>query len=566
MASEAMQGKKSTFKGIENLRHLSQSGKEQIQKLKNDKLGQFNKKIEQTIFEDYDGTLDSNKKTVGIPRALFTYGMFPMFNAIFKNMGVNVLLSGWSNEKTIMLGQEFAMEETCYPVKLILGHVAELVSKNVDYIFFPDLYTVDHPGSESRKNFGCAYMQLAFKIVNHTMELENKGIKLLAPTIAFSMGRQIYARIFFRPWWSSLEKSKDETDHALKKGMDAYHRFEQRMGTNGKKAIEKLDPKKITFVIISKTYGVADPVLNLGIPEKLMDMGFQVVPFFDLPEGIDINKEHPNMFWPFGQHILEPAYLIREYPNMYAVFLTHHGCGPDSVLLHFFKEIMGNKPYLNIEIDEHASKIGVSTRIEAFVNSLKINDKPDLKGFGFYVKKVNYTQLNIKQALTEVKPGAKIYIPNLYPYSGLFKELLQQKGFKVGILETNAKTINLGRQHTLTNEYYSLTALLGGCFNAIEQNNDEKNVTFLIPQTEGAEVEGQYNRILRTKLHEYKYKDVEIVAPFLEDAISLEESNLISIFYCTLAGDIINTAPYEKREKYLLQFIKLIQHKKTEHL
>jgi hypothetical protein len=172
---------------------------------------------------------------------------------------------------------------------------------------------------------------------------------------------------------------------------------------------------------------------------------------------------------------------------------------------------------------------------------------------------VEYKKVNIKSSLDAVNPGTKMYIPNLYPYSGLFKELLQQKGFKAEILETNAKAINTGRQHTLTNEYYSLASLLGGCFNALEQCNGEKDVAFLVPQTEGAEVEGQYNRILRTKFDEYKYNGVEIIAPFLEDVITLKSSDLKPIFYSILAGDIINAAPSGDKNKYLSRFKELIR-------
>lgn len=562
MAYEEMDGKATTFIGIENLKHVSVSGKKLIPENKENS-GKFNKRIEETIFEDYDGVLDPKKKTVGIPRALFTYGMFPMFNAIFKSLGFNVLLSDWSNENTIRLGQEYAMEETCFPVKLILGHVAELVSKKVDYIFFPDLYTVDHPGSKSRKNFGCAYMQLAFKIVNQTMELEKKGIKLVAPTFAFSMGEKFMQQSFSN-LGGILGKDREETGLALKKGMEAASRFEERMDENSKKTNAKIDPNKLTFVIISKMYGIADPVLNLGVPDKLQDMGYQVLPFFDLPDVADMSKEHPNMFWPFGQHILEPNYLIREHPNMYPILLTHHGCGPDSVLLHYFKEIMGNKQYLNIEIDEHASKIGVATRIEAFVNSLKVKKDTDPKNLDYYIKKINYKKLNIKSSLDEVTPGSKIYIPNLYPYSGLFKEMLQQQGFKAEILETNEKTIDEGRKYTLTNEYYSLASLLGGSFKAMGQCKSKKDVAFLILQTEGAEVEGQFNRLLRTKFDAHNYKDVAIAAPFLEDVISFKESSLKSFFYCILAGDIVNAAPAGEKNKYLAQFEELIRDKKLD--
>jgi len=562
MACEEMINKPTTFIGIEKLQMLSQTTRIEVQPCKKIP-SNFHRRIEETIFKNYDNTIAPEQKTVGIPRALFTYGMFPMFNAIFKKLGFNVLLSDWSNENTIKLGQEYAMEETCFPVKLILGHVAELVSKGVDYIFFPDLYTIDHPGSESRKNFGCAYMQLAFKIVNHTMELEKKGIKLLAPTFAFSLGGQ-FMKQSFSNLGELLEKRPEETGIALKKGMEAYHSFEERMEINGKKAIGEIDQNKISFVIISKMYGVADPILNLGIPGKLEDMGYQVIPFFDLPEGVNLGKEHPNMFWPFGQHILEPAYLIREHPNMYPVLLTHHGCGPDSVLLHYFKEIMGNKPYLNIEIDEHASDVGVITRLEAFINSLKISNQGVSKNIDSYMKKISYRNVKIKQRLSEIAPNTKVYIPNIHPYSELIKEMLSQDGYGVEILRTDADSIDAGRKHTLTNEYYSLTSLLGSCLNAIEQVSEEKDVAFLIPQTEGAEVEGQYNRIVRTKLDENKYKNTEVIAPYFEDFILLDNSKLQSLFYCILAGDIINVALPENRRNYLELFKKLIQDRKLD--
>lgn len=41
------------------------------------------------------------------------------------------------------------------------------------------------------------------------------------------------------------------------------------------------------------------------------------------------------------------------------------------MISHMFREIMGDKPYLSVEVDEHQSAVGVVTRIEAFLNSLK---------------------------------------------------------------------------------------------------------------------------------------------------------------------------------------------------
>ncbi|MBN2126193.1 MAG: CoA activase, partial [Deltaproteobacteria bacterium] len=518
----------------------------------------FNREIADLIFEGYDGALDPGKKTVGIPRALFTYGMFPMFYTVFKELGFNVLLSEPTHEETIRLGQEYSLDEACYPVKLINGHVAELVEKKVDYIFFPDLYTVDHPGSHTRQNYGCPYMQLAFKVINQAMSLKSRGIELLAPTIAFSLGKAFMMKSF-SAMGEQLGCGPERMTAALEKGMKEFYAFEERMTRHGKEVLGRLRDDEPVFVMISKIYGIADPALNMGIPDRLMDMGYRVLGFYDLPEG-DISAEHPNMYWPFGQHILEPAKLIATRPNWYAVFLTHHGCGPDSVLSHYFKELMGGKPYLNIEVDEHSSDVGVVTRIEAFVNSLRGAGTARAQGpTSPEVPPVSHA-INIKTRLGELKANALLYLPNLRPYAQIFQKMLLRRGVNARVLpETGRRSVDLGRRHTLTNEYFSMTALLGDILLELEgAASCVDNTAFLIPQTEGAEIDGQFHRFVRAKMDQAGFRAAGILAPFLEDVPYGSEETLHAIFLGLLAGDILRTALPEHRDRHQERLLGLL--------
>ncbi len=551
LAKEEMGCKKTGFKGfaLETKEEFIERRREN--KAKADHKSIFDEKVRELIFEGYDSSVDIAKKTVGMPRALFTYGMFSMFNALFKELGFNVILSGPTSEETIRLGQQYALDETCYPVKLITGHVAELVEKRVEYIFFPDLFTVDHSGSMSRKNYGCAYMQLAFKVMKQAMELEKKGIELLAPTIAFSLGKEFMMKSFGN-LGKQLGNNPQEIARAMQKGMDAFHDFEERIGEHGKQVIKELRPDEKAFVLISKIYGVADPVLNMGIPAKLMDMGYKVLPFYDLPEG-DISQEHPNMFWPFGQHILEPAQLVNRHPNLYAILLTHHGCGPDSVVSHYFREAMNGKPYLHIEVDEHSSGVGVITRVEAFINSLKRAGVKEAKEVEVYVRDIVHQGVNIKKSLTELAEQSVVYLPYMYPYSEIFKEFLIKKGINSRVLTATSKaSVDIGRKFTITEEYFSLTALLGDVFRELFElpmaGNDK--IAIYIPQNEGAETDGQYSRLLRTKLDEEGFKDVDVIAPFMEDALNKDEKDVKLICLGLLAGDLIRIAPKIMRKKY----------------
>ena len=144
------------------------------------------------------------------------------------------------------------------------------------------------------------------------------------------------------------------------------------MEKQGKALLATLRPDDKVLVLITRNYGVSDPILNMGTPELLLERGYKVITLSHLPVmRWTISDEYDNLYYPFGQHILSGAKLIAHHPNLYAVYLTNHGCGPDTMLSHLFKQEMGDKPYLQIEVDEHFSNVGVITRIEAFLNSLQ---------------------------------------------------------------------------------------------------------------------------------------------------------------------------------------------------
>ena len=553
LAQEAMTTEATAFKGFGLTSSKSSRVKSHATPPQSPNRERFQRDVADLIFAGYDDARDPGKKTVGIPRALFTYGMFPMFYAFFKAFDLNVVMSSPTNEETIRLGQEYSLDETCYPVKLINGHVAELVQQKVDYIFFPDLYTVDHPGSSSRKNYGCPYMQLAFKMVNQAMELRKRGIVLLAPTMAFHLGKTFMMKSF-SALGETLGKTPEQIACALQKGMQAFHQFEQRIAAHSQSAMAALHPDEKVFVMISKIYGVADPVLNLGIPGKLLDMGYRVLPFYDLPEG-DLAREHPNMYWPFGQHILEPALQIAQQPNLYAILLTHHGCGPDTALSHYFREIMADKPYLQIEVDEHSSDVGVTTRLEAFVNSLEAGETRERN-----VPKTARPRGKISATFTELARGTTLYLPRIFPYAEIFQAHLLSNGIQAEVLpETDAASLAEGRRQTLTNEYFSLTALLGDVFREFQTRTSAGEAfAVCVPQTEGAEVDGQYHRILRTKLDENGLAHIEILAPFIEDAMLQDEQTMQSLCLCVLAGDVIRIAPRQDWARHVRTVRRLI--------
>ena len=329
------------------------------------------KKNREWFYAGYNGTLLPGRKTIGIPQSLMMYKFFPMAYKYFTELGFNVLLSEESCEEIIRISQDVTQEETCYPVKLLHGHMEHLARKGVDYLFIPCIRTIRHATSGVEHNYGCVYMQTAPKMVAKTLRLEERGIHLLAPVLDMDIGQPQLAQAMIKTG-VQLGKEKEACQAAMKVGAAAMQLCDRKSEELGKEILASLKPDDKVLVLVTRNYGISDPVLNMGIPGELLKRGCKVLNLAHLQgHSMYLAGEYPNLYWPFSQHILTGAKIIKNHPNLYAVYLTNHGCGPDTMISHMFREIMGDKPYLSVEVDEHQSAVGVVTRIEAFLNSRK---------------------------------------------------------------------------------------------------------------------------------------------------------------------------------------------------
>ncbi len=495
--------------------------------------------IESLFLKGYTSEADKDRLTIGIPRVLFLHKLFPMFNKFFKELGFNVILSEATNKEIIALSQEYSLDETCYPIKLINGHVAKLINKGVDYIFLPSLYTMKHEVSKTREDYACVYMQTAPRIVSYVMDLEAKGIKLLSPALSFKFGKKYMMETLMK-LGKELGKNRVQTTLALTKGMKRLKQFQKEVEDLGKEIIDNLKEEEKAFVIITRAYGIADKGLNMEIPKKLREMGHKVLTLSNLPaHDYDISEDYPNMYWPFGQHILSGSKIVKESKNLYAIYLTNHGCGPDTMLSHYFKEEMKGKPYLHIEVDEHSSNVGVMTRLEAFIDSLKTS-----KDNGGKKREDNDIKNNIK-------PREAIrYIPYLYPYSHILEGIFKRKGINAKILPpTSEESIEIGKKYSISKEYLSLTALLGDIFSNIEEMKTKK-ASIWLPKNEGSETSGQYSRLLEQKIKLAGYEYIKVESPFIEDILE-DEKYGIDFGLALIAGDIIMASKKEIRSDNL---------------
>ena len=529
----------------------------------------FFHKVDEMFLEGYDPTRDPAKKTVGIPRCLMLHKLFPMANAFFKQLGFNVVLTDASDEETVRLAQASAQGETCYPVKLVHGHMAQLLDMDVDYVFMPSVHTIRHLKSTVPHNYACTYMQSIPAIVASELDYEGHGITLLNPLMNLDFGQGAMAEVMLQVG-AQLGRTPQETARAMLAGGFAVTEFTRKTEELGDQLLAGLKPGERVIVLITRNYGIVDPALNMGIPDMLLDRGWKVITVSHLhAHDLGISADYPGVVWPFGQHILSGAKLVRRDPRLFAVYLTNHGCGPDTMISHLFAEEMGSKPYLHIEMDEHYSKVGVETRVEAFLNAIEHYEAADLRGTPTSWRVVN-------SACEPLREGELAGLPSFGPYGPLAAQWLRDQGIPVRELAPTPATLELGRKECTSKEYYSFASLLGVSLaaavdvgaaarleggaqacgegaGAVDGPYAERDAAaaavasaeggwrvgqLLLPSSQGGEADGQFDRVIRSVLDAKGHGDVRVVAPDVE-LLPCNVADLEGLFVHVLAGDVV---------------------------
>jgi predicted CoA-substrate-specific enzyme activase len=343
----------------------------EIDKAKLKKGENFFKFRKELLFDGYSASSETDhiKPRIGIPLCLETYDLFPFYSEFFNRLGFNVVLSDETNRPIINASNMLSVTDTCFPVKVLAGHLKNLIDKKVDAIFLPALVNREKNHDFQENTYQCPYIQGVPYIARSIVEF-NK-IKIISPEIRLFGSKHDYDLTL-----NNIAKHLKEYRIAKNKIINAFDsavlkqkNFFEKLKNKGMEVLEKYDD--IT-VLIGRPYNTQDEGINLAISNKIASMGITVMPmdFLDIGD-VSIYGEHDNMFWHSGHKILSAAKIIMENPKLNAVYVTNYACGPDSFIKTFFADYMKYKPYLEIEIDEHNADAGYVTRLEAFFDSIR---------------------------------------------------------------------------------------------------------------------------------------------------------------------------------------------------
>ncbi len=470
---------------------------------------------EKMLFSSYKGKkLPEDVPVIGLPRILFMYELYPFWKAFFNELGYRVVLSSPTNKEIIKDGVERIVSETCFPIKISYGHIQELINKGIKKIFLPSIVNLKPASKTHQHTQHCPYIQTMPYTTAAAFDFESMGVEVINPIIHFNQ-RDKGLKKEFGLLGRTLGRDRRSVEKALSAAWKAQGGFSTRMQERGEEVLKGLEENGIALVIVGRPYNTVDSGINLEIPQKLRDMGILAIPFDMLPveEQID-DTIATDMYWKSGQRILAVAKISKGDPRLYVVYITNFGCGPDSFITHFFKDRSKGKPFLQIEIDEHSADVGVITRCEAFLDSLR-NVREEQKAQKVSEHKTPVNRTGIKK---------KLYIP--YMADGVYgmQAAFQACGIDAELIpEPDKESLKWGRRYTSGKECFPCIITTGDMVKITKRPDFNKdNSAFFMPSSSGPCRFGQYNRYHRLILDELGYKGIPVYAPDQDESFYRE--------------------------------------------
>jgi predicted CoA-substrate-specific enzyme activase len=501
---------------------------------------------EKMLFAPYEGeeNLPPNAPEIGIPQILNFHEMLPFWKVFFTELGYRVVLSDVTNKELIRKGVENVVSETCFPIKVSHGHVLNLLEKGVKRIFLPSIVNLKPFHSEIPNSSACPYAQSFPYAIPSSIDFKKNDVKMLQPILHFGFGKE-YLEKELVEFGKSLHRGSKQVKKALEKAERFQAFFYQSMLNRGKKVLDQVGPNDKVMVIVGRPYNSCDSGVNLEIPKKLRDLGVLPIPMDFLPlESVAPTEDIREMYWRYGQRILAAGKIIKEDPRLYAVYISNFGCGPDSFISHFFRDLSKGKPYLQLEIDEHSADAGAITRCEAFLDSLK-----NVRG---------EKTIALKREKVKTDRTKKIYIPYMCDHSFAVAAAFQACGVDADVFpESDEETLYWGRKLTSGKECYPCILTTGDMVKLVKDPHfDHSRAAFFMPSGNGPCRFGQYHRFHRLVLDDLGFHHVPIYSPNQDETLYRDLGIMGSQFtrlgwQGIVAVDLLmkktlETRPYEK--------------------
>ena len=492
---------------------------------------------------------------VGFNRSFLIHAYYPLYSTFFAGLGYEPCLVDAFPPVEI----DDPAASFCYPAQLAHGYFSALLASEhpLDYIFLPHVKTIPTADAATDSQV-CPFVQgetfyLKSAFRRAIGQRQPNGVTLLTPLIDARSGLAAMEK----PLLASariMGIGKTQAKRSFRLALEQQQACEAEMQQKGREALAWLDenPDSIALVIFGRPYSALAPEANKGIPLQFASRGHLIIPLDFLPLDAWPNKKH--MYWGTGQQIMKAAGFVQQHPQLFGVYITNFSCGPDSFLLTYFRDVMGNKPSLTMELDSHTASAGLETRIEAFLDVISAC-RPGKDPLGAQEKKAFIPAqiafagriASVTTSEGEILPLTHPRVTVLFPSMGelgaqMLAAVFAGQGFQTFVHPAADETVlQIGRAHSSCKECLPLILTTGSLLNYIRNLRKPGGiVAYFMPTGAGPCRFGQYAVFMEDLIKRLEIPDVAILSITSENSYAgLDGFFRLRTWWATVISDAL---------------------------
>lgn len=297
------------------------------------------------------------KIKIGIPRAFLYYRDYILIKNFFEGIGCTTVLSAITNREIVDDGKALAVDESCLPFKIYLGHVKYLSDK-CDYILVPRICNY------GKKKRVCMRFNGLYDVVHNIFPDSN----ILTYNIDYLKFRFLFTE--FVLMGLKFNKNIFRVIYSYIIAMKKQNKYMKEL-YNGQ--INKLKSNNLKVLIVSHSYIMYDAFLGSEVINYLNNENIDVLysDRMDRKEAAYYADDFSHtLYWLYSKESIGSLINYKNAING-VIYLSSFPCGVDSLVNELSIRKVQGIPSINIILDESTATSGLYTRLESFVDILK---------------------------------------------------------------------------------------------------------------------------------------------------------------------------------------------------
>ncbi len=447
---------------------------------------------------------EPQENSIGIPKALTTHSLYPLFSTFFSALGRKVVLSNVDPQGELKSNSGF-----CFPAQIAHGAALDLVRRGIRLVFLPHVSHMPHTNS-CRDSYLCPITQASPYFVAKAFP----QVRFLSPLLDFTKGYQASSAMVELAV-RELGSPREQAEGAWTAAVQGQTKVERALGELGTRALgAAVAAGRPAILLAGHSYNAFTPEASQSVGKKLSSMGVTVIPADCLAPA----AEGPTA-WHFANQIMNAAGIAKQHSNLFLLCVSNFSCTIDAFTHAMLASEMGAKPYLILEIDAHTADAGIQTRLEAFLDIVRNYREGQTGGaIPFRSCRLSSEGRVVRadgEELALSDPRVRIYFPNFsHFHAQAIAMAARWLGLQTGeVLPLDRAQLERGLQHTSGRECLPLPICLGQLLDIYERRPAGEITGFFMLRGGAPCVVDCYMGYFERFIAEQRLSDVFLISP-----------------------------------------------------